>query len=45
MIKLDRSVDDELDVYVGNIKKFAAMTGSTNDNYAVRITQILKEEE
>ena len=39
------SVDDELDVYVGNIKKFAAMPGSTNDNYAVRITQILKEEE
>ena len=45
VIKLDRSVDDELDVYVGNIKKFAAMPGSTNDNYAVRITQILKEEE
>ena len=45
VIKLDRSIDDELDVYVGNIKKFAAMPGSTNDNYAVRITQILKEEE
>lgn len=45
VIKLDRGIDDELDVYVGNIKKFAAMPGSTNDNNAVRITQILKEEE
>ena len=45
VIKLDRGVDEELDIYVGNIKKFAAMPGSTNDNYAVRITQILKEEE
>ncbi|MGN1188527.1 MAG: flagellar motor switch protein FliM [Lachnospiraceae bacterium] len=45
VIKLDRGIDDELDIYVGNIKKFAAMPGSTNDNYAVRITQILKEEE
>ena len=37
--------DEELDIFVGNIKKFAAMPGSANDNYAVRITQILKEEE
>lgn len=45
VIKLDRKIDEELDIYVGNIKKFEAMPGSTNDNYAVRITQILKEEE
>ena len=45
VIKLNRKIEDELDIYVGNIKKFAAMPGSTNDNYAVRITQILKEEE
>ena len=45
VIRLDRGIDEELEVYVGNIKKFAAMPGSANDNYAVRITQILKEEE
>ena len=45
VIKLDRGIDEELDIYVGNLKKFAAMPGSANDNYAVRITQILKEEE
>lgn len=45
VIKLDRGIDDELDIYAGNIRKFAAMPGSANDNYAVRITQILKEEE
>lgn len=45
VIRLDKQIDQELEVFVGNIKKFVAMPGSTNDNYAVRITQILKEEE
>lgn len=45
VIKLDKGIDDELDIFVGNIRKFVAMPGSTNDNYAVRVTQILKEEE
>lgn len=45
VIRLDKGIEDELDVFVGNIKKFAAMPGSANDNFAVRITQILKEEE
>ena len=45
IIKLDKNIDDELDIFVGNIKKFAAMPGSANENYAVRVTQIIKEEE
>ncbi len=44
VIKLNRKVEDELDIYVGDIKKFSALPGSYNDNYAVRITEILREE-
>ena len=44
-IKLDHTVEDELDVYVSNICKFKAMPGTSGDNYAVRVTQIIREEE
>lgn len=44
IIKVNRKVDDELEVYVGNIKKFAALPGYSEDKYAVRITEVLKEE-
>ncbi len=44
IIKLDADIGDELDVYVGNIKKFKALPGSANSNYAVRVTSILREE-
>jgi flagellar motor switch protein FliM len=45
IIKLDRNVEDELDIYVGNIVKFKALPGSTNNSYAVKITEICREEE
>lgn len=45
VIKLNRSVEDELDVYVGNIVKFKALPGSFSDKYAVRVTEIYREEE
>jgi len=45
IIKLDRNVEDELDIYVGNIVKFKALPGSFSDNYAVKITEIYREEE
>lgn len=45
VIRLDKGIEEELDIFVGNIKKFKALPGSTNDNYAVRVTQILREEE
>lgn len=44
IIKLDSRVDDELDVYVGNIVKFKGLPGSGNENYAVKVTEILREE-
>jgi flagellar motor switch protein FliM len=44
IIRVDKKVDDELDVYVGNIKKFKALPGYSEDKYAVRVTQVLKEE-
>ena len=44
IIKLNGKVDDELDVYVGNIKKFKALPGSSADKYAVRITSVIREE-
>ncbi|MBE5945991.1 MAG: flagellar motor switch protein FliM [Lachnospiraceae bacterium] len=45
IIKLNRSVEDELDIYVGNIVKFKALPGSFSDNYAVKVTEIYREEE
>lgn len=44
IIRLDSHVEDELDVYVGNIVKFKALPGSGADNYAVKVTKIIREE-
>ncbi len=44
IIKLDKDVGKELDIFVANIKKFKALPGSSNDNYAVRVTSIIREE-
>lgn len=44
IIRIDKKVDQELDVYVGNIKKFLALPGYSNDKYAVRVTEIVREE-
>lgn len=44
VIRLDNRVDNELAVYVGNLKKFMAVPGSSKDKYAVRVTSILGEE-
>ena len=44
IIKLDSHVDDELDVYVGNIVKFKALPGSGAEDYAVKVTEIIREE-
>lgn len=45
IIRLDNRVDDELEVYVGNLKKFTALPGVNKENYAVRITSVFREEE
>ena len=45
IIRLDSRVDSEMDVFVGNIQKFKALPGSSKDNYAVRITSVIREGE
>lgn len=45
IIKLNSKVEDELSVYVGNIRKFTALPGSSSDSYAVKISTIIREEE
>lgn len=45
IIKLNSKVEDELDIYVGNIKKFKALPGSSSESYAVRVSSIVREEE
>lgn len=44
IIKLDSVVDSELDVFVGDIRKFKALPGTSNDNYAVRVTTVIRED-
>lgn len=44
IIRLDSHVDSELRIFVGNIEKFAALPGANKNNYAVRVTQVLREE-
>ena len=45
IIRLDTDVDQDLTVYVGNIKKFTALPGSSKDKYAVRATSVIREGE
>ncbi len=45
IIRLGTRVDSELDVYVGQYKKFSAVPGTDHDKYAVRVTSVYREEE
>ncbi len=45
IIRLNTGVDSEMNVYVGNMKKFTALPGSSKDKYAVRVTSVIREEE
>ncbi|MBQ8199531.1 MAG: flagellar motor switch protein FliM [Lachnospiraceae bacterium] len=45
VIRLDSKVDEELPIYVGNLKKFTALPGTNKDNYAVRVMTVVREEE
>ena len=44
-IRLDSRADTDMNVYVGNIKKFTALPGTDRDSYAVQITSVIREEE
>jgi len=45
VIRLNSNIEDELDVYVGNMKKFKALPGTSSELYAARITEVIREEE
>lgn len=45
VIRLGTGVASEMDVYVGNIKKFTALPGSNGDKYAVWVMSVIREEE
>ena len=45
IIRLDTKTDSDLEVFVGNIKKFTALPGTNQDKYAVRVTSVIREEE
>lgn len=45
VVRLSTKVNDELDVYVGNIKKFTALPGASGKEYAVKVTSIIREEQ
>ena len=44
IIRIDKKVDQELEVFVGNIKKFKALPGYYEDKYAVRVTEVIRKE-
>jgi flagellar motor switch protein FliM len=44
-IRLNTRVDKDMEIYVGNIKKFTALPGANKESYAVRITSVIREEE
>lgn len=45
IIRLNTGVESDMEVYVGNMKKFTALPGSSRDKYAVRVTSVIREEE
>lgn len=45
VIRLNTKVDDELDIFVGNMRKFKALPGASSGLYAMRITKVIREEE
>ena len=45
IIRLNTEIEDDLKIYVGNIKKFTALPGSSRDKYAVRVTSVIREGE
>ncbi|MEG1839313.1 MAG: FliM/FliN family flagellar motor switch protein, partial [Bacteroidaceae bacterium] len=44
IIRLNTKVDEELNVFVGNLKKFTALPGASSDTYAIRVTSVIREE-
>ncbi len=45
IIRLDNHTEGDLKIFVGSIYKFDALPGTVRDNYAVRVTTVIREEE
>ncbi len=45
IIKLDRDIDSDLDVYVGNILKFTGTPGEYKNKVAIKINQVITRED
>lgn len=45
IIRLESTVESEMEIYVGNIRKFTALPGTSKDKYAVRVTSVIREGE
>ena len=45
VVRLNAKIEDELDVFVGNMKKCKALPGASSGVYALRITKVIREEE
>ena len=45
IIKLDKDIDSDLDVYVGNILKFTGTPGEYKNKVAIKINQVITRED
>lgn len=45
IIRLDQKVDDELDILIGDIKKFKAKAGIRDGHNAIKITSVVRKED
>ena len=45
VIRVDSDMDSELDIYVGNIRKFTGLPGYNRDKFAMKITTVIREED
>ena len=45
IVKLDKDIDSELDVYVGNILKFSGVLGEYKNKLAIKINQVITRED
>lgn len=45
IIKLDKDIESDLDVYVGNLLKFSASPGEYKNKFSVRVNRILSRED
>lgn len=45
VIRLNSTIENELDIFVGSVKKYKALPGASSGLYAIKLTKVLREEE